>query len=241
MARTGKAKATVWRWRRRFAEAGVEGFLCDATRPRGKAPIPTEKVAEVVRLTRATHWTARAMARAAGLGVATVQRNRAAHGLAPHRRRVFKLSRDPALVEKLADIAGLYVSPPAHAVVFSADEKSHIQALDRTRPGLPLKKGRDAAQTVVDGSDNYVPPETLRAMRKVLAEAPNFDASEPNYPVEILRMRTLHFVVAHTVKGPDDKAPPKLRMAGLAMVDALTSKRAAAPRISHETEISPRA
>ena len=71
MARTGKAKATVWRWRQRFAEAGVEGFLCDATRPRGKAPIPTEKVAEVVRLTRATHWTARAMARAAELDVAT--------------------------------------------------------------------------------------------------------------------------------------------------------------------------
>ena len=123
MARTGKVKATVWRWRRRFAEAGVEGVLCDATRPSHEAPIPVEKVAEVVRLTRA------------------------AHGLAPHRRRVFKLSRDPALVEKLADIAGLYVSPPAHAVVFSADEKSHIQALDRTRPGLPLKKGRGAAMT----------------------------------------------------------------------------------------------
>ena len=88
MARTGKAKTTVWRWRRRFAEAGVEGFLCDATR----APY------------EATHWTARAMARAARLGVATVQRNWAAHGLAPHRRRVFKHSRDPALVEKLADI-----------------------------------------------------------------------------------------------------------------------------------------
>ena len=165
MARTGKAKATVWRWWRRFAEAGVEGFLCDATRPRGKAPIPTEKVAEVVRLTRATHWTARAMARAAGLGVATVQRNRAAHGLAPHRRRVFKLSRDPALVEKLADIAGLYVSPPAHAVVFSVDEKSHIQALDRTRPGLPLKKGRRAAMTHDDKRNGAT---TLLAAANVL-------------------------------------------------------------------------
>ena len=140
MARTGKAKATVWRWRRRFAEAGVEGFLCDATRPRGKAPIPTEKVAEVVRLTRATHWTARAMARAAGLGVATVQRNRAAHGLAPHRRRVFKLSRDPALVEKLAGIAGLYVSPPAHAVVLSVDEKSRLIA-----PGRGCRSRKDGA------------------------------------------------------------------------------------------------
>ena len=169
MARTGKAKATVWRWWRRFAEAGVEGFLCDATRPRGKAPIPTEKVAEVVRLTRATHeathWTARAMARAAGLGVATVQRNRAAHGLAPHRRRVFKLSRDPALVEKLADIAGLYVSPPAPAVVFSVDEKSHIQALDRTRPGLPLKKRWGAAMTHDDKRNDAT---TLLAAANVL-------------------------------------------------------------------------
>ena len=149
MARTGKAKANVWRWRRRFAEAGVEGVLCDATRPPHEAP----------------HWTARAMVRAAGLGVATVQRNRAAHGLASHRRRVFKRSRDPALVEKLADIAGLYVSPPAHVVVLSVDEKSHIQALDRTRSGLPLKKGRGAAMTHDDKRNGAT---TLLAAANVL-------------------------------------------------------------------------
>jgi len=153
MAATGKAKTTVWRWQARFAEAGVDGLLRDKTRPPGKAPIPANTTAEVVRLTQApppheaTHWTARAMAKAVGLGVATVQRIWAAHGLAPHRWRVFKLSRDPAFVEKLHDIVGLYVSPPAHAVVLSVDEKSQIQALDRTQPGLPLKKGRGATMT----------------------------------------------------------------------------------------------
>ena len=101
----------------------------------------------------------------AGLGVATVQRNRAAHGLASHRRRVFKRSRDPALVEKLADIAGLYVSPSAHVVVLSVDEKSHIQALDRTRSGLPLKKGRGAAMTHDDKRNGAT---TLLAAANVL-------------------------------------------------------------------------
>lgn len=84
------------------------------------------------------------MAKAAGLGVATVQRILAAHGLSPHRWRIFKLSKDPAFVEKLHDIVGLYVSPPAHAVVLSFDEKSQIQALDRTQTGLPMKKDRGA-------------------------------------------------------------------------------------------------
>ena len=153
MAATGKSKTTVWRWQERFAEAGVEGLLCDKTRPPGKARISTSKTADVVRLTQAppphqaTHWTARAMAKAVGLGVATVQRIWAAHGLSPHRWRVFKLSRDPAFVDKLHDIVGLYVSPPAHAVVLSVDEKSQIQALDRTQPGLPMKKGRGATMT----------------------------------------------------------------------------------------------
>jgi transposase len=153
MATTGKSKTCVWRWQARFAEAGVEGLLSDKTRPPGKTPVPADKVAELVRLTQepppheATHWTARAMARAVGLGVATVQRIWAAHGLAPHRWRVFKLSRDPAFVEKLRDVVGLYVAPPAHAVVLSVDEKSQIQALDRTQPGLPMKKGRGATMT----------------------------------------------------------------------------------------------
>lgn len=107
MAATGKSKATVWRWQERFSEAGIGGLLRDKTRPPGKAPIAAGKTAEVVRLTQApppheaTHWTARAMAKAVGLGVATVQRIWAVHGLSPHRWRTFKLSKDPAFVEKL--------------------------------------------------------------------------------------------------------------------------------------------
>lgn len=153
MAATGKSKTTVWRWQERFAEAGVDGLLEDKTRPPGKAPIADARVAEVVRLTHepppseATHWTAQAMAKTVGMAVSTVQNIWKAHGLAPHRWRAFKLSRDPAFAEKLHDIVGLYVSPPAHAVVLSVDEKSQIQALDRTQPGLPMKKGRAATMT----------------------------------------------------------------------------------------------
>ncbi len=153
MAVTGTSKATVWRWQARFMEAGVEGLLRDKTRPPGTPPVADDRVAEVVRLTQepppheATHWTAQAMANAVGLAVSTVQKIWKAHGLAPHRWRSFKLSNDPAFVEKLHDIVGLYVAPPAHAVVLSIDEKSQIQALDRTQPVLPLKKGRGAAMT----------------------------------------------------------------------------------------------
>ncbi|MEO0822194.1 MAG: IS630 family transposase [Pseudomonadota bacterium] len=153
MRAAGVSKTCVWRWQERFMAEGVDGLLRDATRPPGKAPVAADKVAEVVRLTQApppheaTHWTARAMARAAGLAVSTVQKIWKAHGLAPHRWRVFKLSRDPAFADKLVDVVGLYVDPPAHAVVLSVDEKSQIQALDRTQPGLPLKKGRGATMT----------------------------------------------------------------------------------------------
>jgi transposase len=153
MAATNLSKTTVWRWQERFAECGVEGLFRDKTRPPGKAPVAHARVAELVRLTHepppheATHWTARAMAKAFGLAVATVQKIWKAHGLAPHRWRAFKLSKDPAFAEKLHAIVGLYVSPPAHAVVLSVDEKSQIQALDRTQPGLPMKKGRGATMT----------------------------------------------------------------------------------------------
>ena len=95
----------------------------------------------------ATHWTSAAMAKQAGVSGSSVQRIWRAHGLQPHRVRQFKLSKDPAFVEKLRDIVGLYVDPPAHAVVLSVDEKSQIQALDRTQPGLPLKKGRAGTMT----------------------------------------------------------------------------------------------
>ncbi len=148
MEETGKSKACVWRWQERFMQEGVDGLLRDKTRKPGKAPIAGDRVAEIVRLTQepppreATHWTLRMMADAAGVAASTVQGIWKAHGLAPHRWRSFKISKDPEFVEKLTDIVGLYVSPPAHAVVLSIDEKSQIQALDRTQPGLPMKPGR---------------------------------------------------------------------------------------------------
>jgi hypothetical protein len=95
----------------------------------------------------ATHWTGAAMAKAAGVSVSSVQRIWRSHGLQPHRIRQFKLSKDPAFVAKLRDVVGLYVDPPAHTVVLSVDEKSQIQALDRTQPGLPMKKGRAGTMT----------------------------------------------------------------------------------------------
>ena len=153
MAATGKSKTCVWRWQERFMHEGVDGLLRDKTRPPGKAPVAAKRVAEIVRLTQepppheATHWTARAMAKVVGLAVSTVQEIWKAHGLAPHRWRSFKLSNDPAFAKKLTDIVGLYVDPPAHAVVLSVDEKSQIQALDRTQPGLPMKKGRAGTMT----------------------------------------------------------------------------------------------
>ena len=153
MALTGKSKTCVWRWQERFMRAGVDGLLREKTRPPGIARTADEKVAEVIRLTQApppheaTHWTIRAMGKAVGLAASTVRTIWKAHGLSPHRWRQFKLSNDPAFVQKLHDVVGLYVAPPAHAVVLSVDEKSQIQALDRTQPGLPLKKGRGPTMT----------------------------------------------------------------------------------------------
>jgi transposase len=149
----GVSRPTVWRWQQRFAEIGVEGLLRDKTRKPGKAPIATETTARVVALTcaapphQATHWTGRAMAKVAGISVGSVQRIWRAHKLQPHRLRTFKRSRDPSFAAKLADIVGLYLDPPAHAVVLSLDEKSQIQALDRTQPGLPIKPGRCQTMT----------------------------------------------------------------------------------------------
>src|SRR5437763_7118593 len=110
-------------------------------------------VAKVLALTCAeppgepTHWTGRAMAAAVGLSLRTIQRIWEAHRLQPHRLRTFKRSKDPAFAEKVEDIVGLYMRPPAHAVVLSIDEKSQIQALDRTQPGLPLKPGKCGTMT----------------------------------------------------------------------------------------------
>jgi transposase len=149
----GVSRPMVWRWQQRFAEEGVDGLLRDKTRPPGTPPIPPEVVARVVALTcgppphQATHWTGRAMSKATGISLRSVQRIWQAHQLQPHRIRTFKRSRDPAFEAKLVDVVGLYVDPPTHAVVLSIDEKSQIQALDRTQPGLPLKPGRCGTMT----------------------------------------------------------------------------------------------
>jgi transposase len=151
--RAGVGRPAVWRWQRRFAEAGVDGLLRDATRKPGKPPLGDAAVRRVVTLTcaeppgEATHWTGRAMARHTGISLRSVQRIWAAHDLQPHRIRTFKRSSDPEFAAKLADIVGLYVAPPKHAVVLSVDEKSQIQALDRTQPGLPLKPGKAGTMT----------------------------------------------------------------------------------------------
>src|SRR6266513_3463484 len=153
MRQTGKSKSMVWRWQERFMQAGVDGLLRDKTLPSRIPPLGAEVAARVVALTQTdplgetTHWTAGMMAKAAGISVSSVQRIWRAHGLQPHRVRQFKLSTDPQFAAKLRDIVGLYVDPPAHALVLSVDEKSQIQALDRTQPGLPIKKGRAGTMT----------------------------------------------------------------------------------------------
>ena len=154
MRRTGLGKPSVWRWQERYIEAGVDGLLRDKTRPSRIPRLPDERVAEVIRLTLdeappadATHWTVRAMAERSGVSPAKVHEIWRAAGLVPHRFRQFKLSNDPAFAAKVEDIVGLYVDPPDHAVVLSIDEKSQIQALDRTQPGLPMKSGRLGTMT----------------------------------------------------------------------------------------------
>jgi transposase len=149
----GISRPAVWRWQVRYAEQGVEGLLRDKTRPPGKTPLSAAKVAEVLALTcseppgEVTHWTGRAVAKIAGVSLRAVQRIWEQHHLQPHRLRTFKRSKDPAFAAKVEDIVGLYMSPPHHAVVLSIDEKSQIQALDRTQPGLPLKPGKCATMT----------------------------------------------------------------------------------------------
>src|SRR6202521_6160940 len=148
MQATGKAKTVIWRWQERFRDEGAAGLWRDKTPPSRIPPLSTEVVERVLAMTlagpppAASHWTGSAMAKAAGISVSSVQRIWRAHGLQPHRVRQFKLSNDPQFAAKLHEIVGLYVNPPSHAIVLSVDEKSQIQALDRTQPGLPMKKGR---------------------------------------------------------------------------------------------------
>ena len=149
----GVWRGTVARWRGRFITDGVTGIERDETRPGRKPKISARKVKSIVALTtqqrpdNATHWSTRSMAAAAGVSEASVRRIWQAHGLKPHRVASFKVSNDKHFTEKLEDIVGLYLDPPEHALVFCCDEKSQIQALDRTQPGLPLKRGRCQTMT----------------------------------------------------------------------------------------------
>src|SRR6266542_4508168 len=152
-AELGVKRQTVARWRSRFIRQGLSSIEKDAPRPGRKPQISAKRVQQIVRMTTrdkpsdATHWSTRSMAQAAGISEASVRRIWKKHGLKPHLLRTFKLSNDPLFAEKVADIVGLYLDPPEHALVLSADEKSQVQALDRTQPGLPLKKGRAGTMT----------------------------------------------------------------------------------------------
>src|SRR5437879_2381799 len=152
MRRTGKSKPCVWRWQERYLNEGVPGLLRDKTRLSRIAPLSAEKKLSIIEKTatekpaNATHWSARKMAKAVGVSHRSVQRVWTGAGLKPHLTRTFKLSNDPKFAEKVVDVVGLYMNPPERALVLCVDEKSQIQALDRTQPGLPIKKGR--AQTM---------------------------------------------------------------------------------------------
>jgi transposase len=149
----GKSKRTVDRWQDRFITHGLAGLQRDATRRGRKPPLAASVIEKVVHMTlhekppAATHWSARRLAKAAGISHTSVQRIWSAHGLKPHLVKTFKLSNDKRFVEKVQDVVGLYLDPPDKAIVFSVDEKSQIQALDRTQPGLPMKKGRAGTMT----------------------------------------------------------------------------------------------
>jgi len=149
----GVTRRTVGRWRSRFAAQGMAGIEKDAPRPGRRRSLAEDFVEEVVRKTtqdkpaKATHWSTRSLAKAVGVSASTIRRIWHRHGLKPHLTRTFKLSNDPDFVAKLEDVIGLYLNPPEHALVLSVDEKSQIQALDRTQPGLPLKRGRCGTMT----------------------------------------------------------------------------------------------
>ena len=152
-AELGITKEKAGRWRKRYLAGGLAALEKDAPRPGRTRTVPEATVREVVRRTtqekpeHATHWSTRSLARAMGLSASRVGRIWRAHGLKPHLVESFKLSSDPRFVEKLEAIVGLYLNPPEHALVLCVDEKSQIQALDRTQPGLPLKKGRGETMT----------------------------------------------------------------------------------------------
>jgi transposase len=147
------SRPTVLLWRKRFKERGVLGLSEEAPKGPSKRRLSRSKVDEIVQATLhtkppgATHWSVRTMAKAQGVSPASVARIWQAHGLKPHRVKTFKLSKDKRFVEKLTDVVGLYLNPPDKTIVLCVDEKSQIQALDRTQPGLPMKKGRCGTMT----------------------------------------------------------------------------------------------
>ena len=151
--RLGVSRPTVQLWRDRFAKHGVAGIEKDASRPGRKPKLSTAKARRLIKATvettppDATHWSVRSMAEAQGVSRMTVQRLWAAHRLKPHLVRTFKLSNDPNFVEKVVDVVGLYRDPPDRALVLCVDEKSQIQALDRTQPSLPMFPGRGGTLT----------------------------------------------------------------------------------------------
>jgi transposase len=153
MRAVGVSKTTVWRWQEYFTEAGVAGLVKDRSKPPGKKPLSHDLKLKVVEKTlkerppNATHWSVRTMAEEMGISHTSVQRIWNEHGLKPHLARSFKVSNDPDFAGKVEDIVGLYIDPPEKALVLSVDEKSQIQALDRTQPGLPIKKGRAGTMT----------------------------------------------------------------------------------------------
>jgi transposase len=150
--RVGACENTVGKWRRRFAQHRTDG-LYDEPRPGAPRRIGDEEIADTVRLTLettppgSTHWSLRSMARAVGYAPSTIHRIWKAFGLQPHRSETFKLSADPLFVEKVRDIVGLYLAPPDRALVLCVDEKSQIQALDRTQPLLPMRPGQIERRT----------------------------------------------------------------------------------------------
>jgi transposase len=151
-ARLGTCKPTVGKWRRRFAEHRIDG-LRDEPRPGAPRTVADAQIEALITATlesvppNATHWSSRGMARASGLSVSTVQRIWQAFGLQPHRLETFKLSTDPDFVAKVRDVVGLYMAPPDRALVLCVDEKSQIQALDRSQPMLPMRPGQPARRS----------------------------------------------------------------------------------------------
>jgi transposase len=151
--RVGVSRPTVQLWRERFLALRCAGLEKDAPRPGRRPTIPDHKIQAVVAATlhakpvNATHWSTRSMAQSQGLSHVAIHRIWKQHNLKPHLTKTFKLSRDPHFLEKLTDVVGLYLNPPDKALVWCVDEKSQIQALDRTQPGLPLKKGRCGTMT----------------------------------------------------------------------------------------------